>query len=69
MKAEDRALGRVDDRVESIEPEDATGVIVKTPPSRSASVILPSRARLAASAMFFLDISHPERFAIAYTGT
>ena len=39
--------------VDSIEPKVPPLVIVKTPPSRSARVILPSRARLATSPMAF----------------
>jgi hypothetical protein len=39
--------------VESIEPKMPPLVMVKTPPSRSARVILPSRAFLAASPMAF----------------
>jgi hypothetical protein len=53
VQAEDGALRRLMIGVESIEPKMPPLVMVKTPPSRSARVILPSRAFLAASAMAF----------------
>jgi hypothetical protein len=55
--------------VESIEPKMPPLVMVKTPPSRSARVILPSRAALAASPIAFSMSAMPSVSQLRTTGT